>query len=203
MRVWSYVLTTICGLWTEIDERGELPKTPFIICPNHGSYLDIIIMYRVFSRYSIFMGKAEITTWPLFGIFFTKGMNIPVNRKCSKGAHEALQVAKAELAKGHNVIIFPEGTIPQTAPKMRAFKNGAFKLALEENIPIVPMTFVNNWRRLQAGAVLKQLGGAGPSRIVIHKPVYPKDYAELGVVRLKHDIFETIEEPLKRHHGDK
>ena len=129
-------------------------------------------------------------------------MNIPVNRKNPKGAHEALQVAKAELAKGHNVIIFPEGTIPQTAPKMRAFKNGAFKLALEENIPIVPMTFVNNWRRLQAGAVLKQLGGAGPSRIVIHAPVYPKDYEQLGVVRLKQDIFETIEEPLKRHYGD-
>lgn len=185
----------------KVEQKGELPSGPFIICPNHGSYLDIITMYRVFKRYFIFMGKAEILQWPLFGIFFSKGMNISVNRESIRAAHEALKRAEAELKNGHNIVIFPEGTIPLTAPKLRAFKNGAFKLSLEENIPIVPVTFINNWRRLQSGPALKRLGGPGYSNVIIHSPVYPKDYEKSDVVKMKKDIFEIIEKPLRDGQG--
>lgn len=177
----------------KIERKGELPEGPFIICPNHSSYLDIITMYRVFRRYFVFMGKVEIVHWPLFGIFFSKGMNIAVDRQSNRGAHDALKRAEAELKLGHSIVIFPEGTIPHTAPRMRAFKNGAFKLSLDQQIPIVPVTFVNNWRRLQSGAVLKRKGGPGFSTVVVHAPVYPEDYADKGVVQLKKDIFEIIE----------
>jgi 1-acyl-sn-glycerol-3-phosphate acyltransferase len=202
MRVWSWILTHLCGLFMSIDQKEKLPSKPFIICPNHSSYLDIILMYRVFSGYFLFMGKAEITSWPLFNIFFTKGMNIAVDRSSNKASHQAFERAKAEADKGHNLVIFPEGTIPPTVPKMRAFKNGAFKLAIEKNIPIVPVTFINNWKRLQAGPALKNCGGPGFSEVIIHPAVYPKDYAESGLVKLKHDIFETIEKPLRDRYGD-
>ncbi|MDC1221380.1 1-acyl-sn-glycerol-3-phosphate acyltransferase [Salibacteraceae bacterium] len=201
MRVWSLQLLSICGVIMKVDQRSELPAGPFIICPNHGSYLDIITMYRVFKRYFIFMGKAEILEWPLFGIFFSKGMNISVNRQSNRGSHEALKKAESELRNGHNIVIFPEGTIPPTAPKMRSFKNGAFKLSLEQNIPIVPVTFVNNWRRLQAGAALRVLGGPGYSNVIIHPSVYPKDYENTDVVKMKKDIFEIIEKPLRDGKG--
>lgn len=193
MRIWSLFLLAFNGIFIKIERRGELPNGPFIICPNHGSYLDIITMYRVFRRYFVFMGKVEIVNWPLFGIFFSKGMNISVDRQSNRGAHEALKRAEAELKLGHNIVIFPEGTIPHTAPKMRAFKNGAFKLSLDLQIPIVPVTFINNWRRLQSGAILKRKGGPGFSKVVVHAPVYPKDYQEKGVVQMKKDIFEIIE----------
>lgn len=201
MRQWALQLLTISGIVMRVENRGELPEGPFIICPNHGSYLDIIAMYRVFKRYFIFMGKAEILQWPLFGIFFSKGMNISVNRESNRGSHEALKRAGIELKRGHNIVIFPEGTIPPTAPKMKSFKNGAFKLSLEENIPIVPVTFINNWRRLQAGPALKRLGGPGYSNVIIHEPVYPRDYENSGVVKMKKDIFAIIEKPLTDGEG--
>ena len=112
-----------------------------------------------------------------------------------------MKKAESELRNGHNIVIFPEGTIPPTAPKMRSFKNGAFKLSLEQNIPIVPVTFVNNWRRLQAGAALMVLGGPGYSNVIIHPPVYPKDYENTNVVKMKKDIFEIIEKPLRDGKG--
>ena len=202
MLMWSQALTFASGLVMDIKRPENMPKSPYLICPNHGSYLDIITMYRVFSDYFIFMGKIEIVKWPFFGIFFTKGMNISVNRESKLGAHEAFERAKRECDNGHNIVIFPEGTIPTTAPKMRAFKNGAFKLSLEKNIPIVPVTFVNNWRRLQAGPALRNSGGPGIFRVIIHPPVYPEAYQALGVVKMKQDIFEIIEKPLRDSYGD-
>lgn len=202
MIMWAAGLAFVSGIFMKIERPDNMPKSPYIICPNHGSYLDIIIMYRVFVDYFIFMGKIEIIKWPFFGIFFTKGMNIAVNRESKLGGHEAFERAKLECDKGHNIVIFPEGTIPPTAPRMRAFKNGAFKLSLEKNIPIVPVTFVNNWRRLQAGPALRRKGGPGISHVIIHPPVYPEQYKTLGVVKMKQDIFEIIEKPLRETYGN-
>jgi len=202
MRAWSWWLMTLTGLFVRRRGGNNLPDGPFIICPNHSSYLDIISMYRVFRRYLVFMGKTEINTWPLFHIFFSSGMNISVNRESLRGARNAFEHAKEELRKGHNVVIYPEGTIPKSAPKMIPFKNGAFKLSMEENIPIVPVTFTRNFMRLQAGPALKRLGGPGMVEAIIHDPVYPKDYADKGMTAMKKDIFATIEKPLKERYGN-
>lgn len=202
MQFWSKALILFSGLFLIVDRKEELPPSPYIICPNHSSYLDIITMYQLFSEYFIFMGKAEINTWPLFNIFFTKGMNISVDRNRRMGAHIAYERAKEEVDRGHNIVIFPEGTIPTTAPYMRPFKNGAFKLSIEKNIPIVPVTFLTNWRRLQAGPALKQLGGPGISKIVVHPAVYPEQYRESGPNQMKQDIFAIIEKPILERYGD-
>lgn len=202
MRNWAWSLTTVPGIWMSIEKKQALPEGPFIICPNHSSYLDIITMYRVFKKYFVFMGKMELNSWPLFNIFFTKGMNISVDRGNASAAKRAIERAKEELDAGHSVVIFPEGTIPSTAPKMKALKSGAFALSLETGYPIVPVTFTTNWKRLQSGAALKRMGGPGPSKVIIHAPLYPKDYEEKGAVQMKHDTFEIINKPLVELYGN-
>ena len=202
MQVWAWWLISVPGIWMKIEQKESLPKAPFIICPNHSSYLDIITMYRTFKGYFIFMGKMELNNWPLFHIFFSKGMNISVDRGSISGAHNAYERSKDELDLGHNIVIFPEGTIPPNAPMLKIFKNGAFKLAMEKNVPIVPVTFMTNIQRLQAGPALKRMGGPGPSRVIIHPALYPADYAETGVNQLRNDTFAIIEKPLKELYGD-
>lgn len=202
IRIWSRLLLLASGVVVRVQRETTLPKGPFIICPNHTSYLDILSMYCTFRGYFVFMGKAEILGWPLFNAFFSKGMNISVNRASNRGSHEAFERAKQEVDKGHSIVIFPEGTIPLNAPKMKPFKNGAFKLAIEKNIPIVPVTFVNNWKRLQVGAALRRAGSPGVAKVIVHAPVYPADYAEKGMLAMKKDIFETIQQPLIERYGD-
>jgi 1-acyl-sn-glycerol-3-phosphate acyltransferase len=202
MQQWAWWLLTVPGIWMKVHQTAPLPNTPFIICPNHSSYVDIITMYRTFKDYFIFMGKMELNNWPLFHIFFSKGMNISVDRASITGAQKAYDRAKDELDKGHNIVIFPEGTIPPGAPKLKVFKNGAFKLAIEKNVPIVPVTFLTNFRRLQAGPALRNLGGPGPSEVIIHAPIYPKDYAESGANAMRNDTFAIIEKPLLERYGN-
>lgn len=201
MQRWAWWLLAVPGIWMDIKTEEPIPEKPFIICPNHSSYVDIITMYRVFKDYFVFMGKMEINNWPLFHIFFSKGMNISVDRASLSGAKTAYDRAKDELDKGHNIVIFPEGTIPLSAPRLKVFKNGAFKLAMEKNIPIVPVTFLTNFKRLQAGPALRNLGGPGRSEVIIHKAIYPADYSEKGVNALRSDTFAVIEKPLIERYG--
>ena len=94
------------------------------------------------------MAKAELMNWPLFGIFFKKKTDIAVHRSHKKMASQALIEADATIKEGISVAFFAEGTIPRNTPQLGAFKNGAFKIAIENQVPIVPITFVSNWRRM-------------------------------------------------------
>lgn len=165
---------------TSVHYRSALPDPPFIICPNHSSYLDILYLMLPFPERFVFLGKGEILKWPYFSMFF-RSMNIAVPRSSQRKAHEAYLKAGQELREGVPVAIFPEGTIPDKAPKMSAFKKGAFRLSKEENVPIVPLTFLDHWRIFPEGEGFWGSIRPGRSRIVVHDPIYPeeKDVEEL------------------------
>ena len=193
MRVWGGTLHRLGGIFIKYEKHAGFPDPPYIIAANHSSYLDIVLMYSIIPDYFIFMGKGEIKSWPLFNILFTKGMNILVERASRTASHKAFQRAGEELDMGSAVVIFPEGTIPYSAPQMKAFKNGAFKLAMEKNVPIVPITFSNNWKLLQAGAILKSNGRPGISKVTIHPPIMPEANSDKELVNLRNRTFEVID----------
>jgi 1-acyl-sn-glycerol-3-phosphate acyltransferase len=118
------------------------------------------------------MGKAEIDKAPLLRMFF-KGMNIYVDRKTRTGSYAAFQRATEKLRNGESVFLFPEGTI-ESKGNLKPFKNGAFRLAIENQVPIVPITYLNNWRLLQNGGFFKSHGRPGLSYVIVHEPVDTK-----------------------------
>ena len=200
-RVYALVLHTLGGIIIIIEKRGKLSQnTPYVICPNHSSYIDIALLYRVFDDYFVFMGKKEIEKVPLFGNFFRKEMNISVDRKSKKGSHAAFLRACEEVDKGNSIVIFPEATIPNCAPRLAPFKNGAFKLAIEKQIPIVPVTFTANWKRIQGSVLLKGKAGPGITKAIIHEPISTKGLTLDDLLSLKQQTFDTINEPLKNEY---
>jgi 1-acyl-sn-glycerol-3-phosphate acyltransferase len=195
-KIWGRYLLLAGGIFWTIEYKEELSyKTPYIFVSNHASYLDIILMFCVSREYIVFIAKSELTRAPLFSIFF-KQMHIPVNRKSNRDSHKAFIRIAEELDKGHNVVIFPEGTIPNTAPYLKNFKNGAFKLAIEKQMPIVPITFVDNWKLLQPGAFLKSNGRPGISHTIVHAAISTKGMGEADIETLRQKVFNIIKEPL-------
>ena len=178
-----------------IHRKAKLPPPPYIICCNHSSYLDIIHMYNVVPEYFLFMGKSELERWPLIGMFF-KGMNIAVDRSSNMGAAKAFRRASQLLDQGVSIAIFPEGTIPPFTPRMKPFKDGAFKLALEKQLPIVPITFLDHWRLLGEPSDLFSRARPGISRAVLHAPIATKGMTEADLIALRQQVFNTIEAPL-------
>ncbi|MCB0483589.1 MAG: 1-acyl-sn-glycerol-3-phosphate acyltransferase [Flavobacteriales bacterium] len=187
---------TICvlsGLIWRIHNKNNFPKPPYIITPNHTSYLDILISVVVFPHDFAFMGKAELVNWPFIGPFFKHGIYIPVNRSSLSDSHRAFVKAGIELDKGRCIVIFPEATIPKHVPRLRSFKNGAFKLAIEKHLPIVPVTFADNYRRLQNGGFLKAPASPGRVKVVIHPPEDTHLLGETDIETLKERVKSQIE----------
>jgi len=181
-------------LKSEMD-LNKLPQ-PCVFCANHTSYLDIIVSYIVIPNYFVYMAKQELDKAPLFRIFFKK-MNILVDRKSKIGSHKAFVKAGEEIDKGHSVFLFPEGTISKDGI-LKPFKNGPFKLAIEKQIPIVPITFANNWTILQNGGFLKATGCPGVAKVVIHDAIETKGMTEENLVDLRTKVHEKITSSLIR-----
>ncbi len=130
-----------------------------------------------------------------------KNLHITVNRKSAKDRARALQKSKDFLGAGRSLIFFPEGGIKQKhQPGLATFKDGAFRLSMELNVPVVPVTLPFNWKILPDTTMLQP--GFGSILAVIHKPIYPADFAEGNVDGLKQEVFRIIEAELKKWNPD-
>ena len=191
------------GIIMFVKREEKIPvRKPYVICPNHSSYLDIILLFRVINDYFVFLGKKEIENYPLFHIFFTKKMNILVDRSSNMGSHKAFMQAGEEIDKGNTVLIFPEATIRNNTPVLNPFKNGAFKLAVEKQVPIVPVTFLGNWKILQGSIMFKGKAGPDITRAIVHQSIDTKGMNENDIPALKQKVFDVINAPLlKKGYG--
>ena len=194
-RVWASFLRRASGVSLRIERHAPLPDPPYVICSNHSSYLDIIQMYNVIPRYFLFIGKYELLKWPLFNIFF-KGMNIAVNRGNTVEAAQAFRRAAQAIDRGTSIAIFPEGTIPAFTPRMKPFKDGAFKLAIEKQVPVVPVTFLDHWRLFGEPLEIMSRARPGVARVVVHAPIPTKGMTEADQIALRKQVYAVIEGPL-------
>jgi len=198
-RFWARWILFVPKLFVKIKRETPSKALPYpcVYCANHASYLDIVLNYLVVPHYFVSMGKQELNKAPLFRIFF-KEMNILVNRKSNSGSHKAFIRAGQEIDKGHNVFIFPEGGISSSG-KLLNFKNGAFRLAIDKQVPIVPITYLNNWKLLQNGGFFKALGGPGISKIIVHAPISTAGMTENDLVPLRTKVRDIIYNELNNY----
>lgn len=182
-------------LFYQIERKSTLlNKQAYVFCPNHTSYLDILLIYISIPVYFHTMGKAELLKVPLFRRFFM-GMNIPVNRKSAKDSHRAFIRAGSDIDKGISIALFPEGTIHHNGPVIGRFKNGPFRLAIEKQIPIVPITFLNNWI-LFPDDYPHRLGHPGIAKVIIHQPIPTKGMLQNDIEKLKSLVYDVMSKPL-------
>jgi 1-acyl-sn-glycerol-3-phosphate acyltransferase len=180
----------------KINYTAAFPPPPYIVISNHNSYLDIVHMYTIIPDFYLFLGKSEILHWPIIKIFF-KGMNIPVERGSIRASRKAQELADQKLKLGKCLMIYPEGGIFKGAPKVSALKNGAFKLAIENGVPIVPVSFVNNWRLMGDSSVLWDPARPGIAKAIVHESIETAQLNEKDLVSLRNSCKEIIEAPLR------
>lgn len=198
MRWHSKILMFLVGIRLKVSNLEILTsqKPPFLICANHSSFIDIPTAYCLIPFYYIFTGKKEIEKWPLFRIFYTSGMNILVDRHKENGDIKAFRRMLGVIDDGLPLWVFPEGTISKTAPVMTDFKQGALSIAIKKQIPIVPVTFVTNWRRLQRKGFFAGKASPGVSRVVVHPPIQTTGLKSSDGEELASRLKEQINVPL-------
>lgn len=174
----------------------EVPIDPgkvYMLAPNHSSYLDIPAVTVMMPGYFIFMAKAELAKVPLFRVFFGT-IDIAVNRKKAFEAHRSFKEAGDRVRDGVSVCLFPEGTIPVGAPALGRFKDGPFRLAIEEGIDIIPITLPDNHLRLPDQG--KFVATPGKMRMFVHRPISTAGLTGSDTDSLKQEVFSIIEAKL-------
>ena len=196
MRFWGKWICYGGGLLpsAKFEPGAENIPGPCVLVSNHCSYVDIPLSYVFIDRYFVFVGKQELDRAPLFRIFFRE-MNILVDRKSTVHSHKAYVRAGERISKGENIFIFPEATISSSG-SLIPFKNGAFKLAIDKQVPIVPMAFPDNWKRLQSGGFLTSNGSPGRARVIICPPVETKGLTNADLIPLREKVKSIIQNAL-------
>jgi len=186
-----------------LEKTPALNHQPYVICANHSSYLDIILMYRILPRKKfLFIGKSELLKWPIINIFFKK-LDIAVNREKRSSGMRSIIRAKQEIDNGWSIVIFPEGGIPLETPTLAPFKNGAFKLAIDAQIPILPVTIVDNWKLFNVDPLLTGSARPGFSRVIIHEPISTAGMDKKDLITLRQQTYDVINAPLLKYNGIK
>ena len=195
-QVWAWGFFIIMLVPVKIRGRKNIPNQQFIFCSNHFSYLDIPAMGLLGGQFKFF-GKVSISKIPLFGWMY-KRLHVTVDRGSFKSRAHSLSIAREMLASRFNMTFFPEGGVRMSNyPEMVPFKEGAFRLAVEMGLPIVPVTMPRNlvvWPYSR-----RQLFFGGWVSIYVHEPIYPQGKTEEDIVRLKGEVFRVMQESLNAH----
>lgn len=195
--LWCRVLAFLWFTRYKIHGKEHLKfDGPCVVCINHQSFSDIIHMYPVIPHFFKFIGKKELRKWLMIGVFFRKGMDISINRTNAKEARVSLDEAMDALKNGVSVAIFPEGEIPLDTPQLKRFKNGAFKIALSTQTPILPVTFLSNHKRLDEPYKLFGRATPGVCEVVIHPPIITQGMDLMDIAPLRDKVYDVINEPL-------
>lgn len=141
LRIWSFFLIYAMGFRLKIEREQLLnPQKSYMFCANHASLLDGWVLVASSKNPIVFVGKKELTKIPIFG-FFYKRVVITVDRSNPESRKQVYIEAKRRLQNGTSIVIFPEGLVPTENIVLAPFKNGAFSLAIEHQIPIVPQIY--------------------------------------------------------------
>lgn len=147
-RIWAKFILFGMGFYYKIDKVQELESDKsYMFIANHTSMVDIMLMLVSVRKPFVFVGKTELVKIPLFG-FFYKRTCILVDRTSSKSKHSVFERAQKRIDQGLSICIFPEGKVPDDESiVLDEFKNGAFRLAIDHQLTIVPIAFLDNKKR--------------------------------------------------------
>lgn len=137
-RTWASMILRAVGVQTEITFEGPLPDGPVIFAANHQSVVDILVLFETLPRPFVFVAKKGVFRFPFLGWAITAMKYIPVDRHRHADAVQSLKGAAVRIRGGLTTTVFPEGTRSELGGVL-PFKKGPFMLALEAQVPVVPV----------------------------------------------------------------
>ena len=198
-RIWAKTILFVMGFRPKV-EFEEIPKNnkSYMFCPNHTSMIDIMLLLSITKNPFVFVGKKELGNYPFFGYIY-KRTSILVDRNNSKSKIEVFNASQKCIQNNLSICIVPEGKGPDDESIiLDHFQNGSFRLAIENQIPIVPMTFFDCKKRFSFTFLS---GGPGELRVKVHNFINTKEAILSDRNNIKSQIFNIIKNSLTADKG--
>lgn len=197
-RWWAAFILFGMGFYPRIKREQRLVKgEAYMLVANHTSMTDIMLMLVTVKNPFVFVGKKELVKIPLFGYFY-KRTCILVDRGNQRSRKEVFERAQRRLNDGTSICIFPEGGVPDDQSViLDTFKDGAFRLAIDHHISIVPMVFYDNKKRFP---YVFTNGSPGKMRVKIKNFIPTTGLTQNDKKELRERTREVILQELKENH---
>lgn len=198
----------ICGLWGDlwfffigIRHRNlfEVPhdkRKHYIFVANHISYLDAPIIVKTMRQPIRVLGKIEMSKIPLFGFIYRNAI-VTVDRSNAENRARSVRILKSVVNKGISIFLFPEGTFNLTAEPLKDFFDGAFRIAIESQIPIKPVLFLDGYSRMDYKSLFSL--NPGRSRSVFLDEIAVEGLTLNDVEMLKQKVFDIMGKKLRHY----
>ena len=200
-RIWSKVVLRVLLLPIHVEGREHLhPRQSYVFVANHQGPVDIFLIYGYLGRNFKWMMKKALRKMPLVGVACEKARHIFVDKSGPKAIKETIDKARATLQNGTSLVVFPEGSRTFTG-HMGLSRKGAFQLADDLQLPVVPVTIDGSFD------VLTRMAGFNfvhwhPLRLVIHEPIPPVGEGKEDIKHTMEEAYRVIMNSLpERHQG--
>lgn len=191
--IWSRLFCLISLVRIEVRGREKLDRsTSYVFVANHQGAYDIFLIYGYFGHKFKWMMKSSLRRIPFVGAACAAAGFIFVDRS-GKGLRETLAAAEKILTGGMSLVVFPEGSRTPDG-KIHRFKKGAYQIADDLSLPVVPLTIDGSYRVLSKNSKLIR-----PGKIVltVHDPIFPQADGHYDMDALITDSYRVIEAALK------
>ena len=195
--IWSNIIMYGMGFYPEIKFKQHIKKgKSYMLVSNHKSMIDIMLMLSLSKDPIVFVGKKELEKIPLFGYFYRR-VCILVDRSSPESRKEVYSKAIKRLDTGISICIFPEGGVPDPSVILDKFKNGAFSLAIQFQIPIVPITFLDCEKKFPYFFAYNHFyGSPGKLRANVHEFIETKGLNQEDKEFLKDKVYDILHKDL-------
>lgn len=188
---WARFNAKTLGMQVRIEGIEHLtPGQSFVLAANHLSQVDILLIYGFLPVEFKWVLKKELMRVPVIGAACKAMGHVVVDRSHSQSAVASIQSVAHRLKNGMCVMFFPEGTRGVEEGQLLPFKRGAFRLAIDLQLPVLPMSIMGTGHLLQTGTVRWR---PGPVRLRIHPPIPAND---LGADRVT-DLLKKTESVIR------
>lgn len=188
---WGWLIVKVLLLPVTVEGRGNVEKDKsYVFVANHQGAFDIFLVYGFLNRNIRWMMKYQILKIPFVGAACKASKQILVDKRGPKKIKATYDHARAMLTGGTSLMVFPEGARTFTG-HMAPFKRGAFMLADELQLPVVPIT-INGSFNVMPRMKDWHFVTWHPLRLTIHQPVYPLDQGPSNVNSAMTDSYSAV-----------
>jgi len=172
-KIWARLCGALTPIFVSVKGKENVVKgQSYVIIANHLSAYDIFVLYGWLSIDIKWVIKKELRKFPGLGIGSEKVGHIFIDRSNPRAAMESIKKAKQKIINGTSVVLFPEGT-RNTSGEVQIFKRGAFKVAFDLELPILPIT-ISGTDKILPPDTLDIF--PGKAKVIIHEPIDISQY---------------------------
>ena len=185
---WAKFNTWVAMVRVRVEGQAHLqPGQSYLIVANHQSQFDILVLYGFLGRDIKWVMKQELRQVPVLGAACAAMGHILINRSDTDAALASINSARHSIKDGMSVVFFPEGT---RSSELAPFKKGAFFLAQELQLPILPVTILGTGRILPAGTLKLHPGAV---TLIFHAPIRSRGQELQTLVQQSREVMlETL-----------